>query len=253
MAGRWARATWPRSPRGSARRCGGAGLPVGPGRCERFAGAVDRGPAGRPCDELYLCALATLVSGRDHSRHPARPSSTQVFGGLRRPGRARAATRSTRRRRRCGRRATPSRTCWPGRPGRRKSHVSDDRAGRDAGRAASDGADAPEPEREIEHRYLGSTVERLAGKDFADLSESELLLLAGLMRSITLAGPAAPVPPASAAGPEGRAPTCDRPCGRPGAPAATRSGSCPGRRRGDRAGWSCCATSPGRWNRTRGP
>jgi uncharacterized protein with von Willebrand factor type A (vWA) domain len=69
-----------------------------------------------------------------------------------------------------------------------KSHVSDTQSAPtpDAG---EDDADAPEPEREIEHRYLGSTVERLAGQDFAELSESELTLLVGLMRSITLAVP----------------------------------------------------------------
>ena len=41
-----------------------AGLPVGPGRCERFASAVT---IARPVtlDELYRCALATLVSGHD--------------------------------------------------------------------------------------------------------------------------------------------------------------------------------------------
>ena len=41
-----------------------AGLPVGPGRCERFAAAVT---IARPVtlDELYRCALATLVSGRE--------------------------------------------------------------------------------------------------------------------------------------------------------------------------------------------
>jgi uncharacterized protein len=69
-----------------------------------------------------------------------------------------------------------------------KSHISDTQPAPtpDAG---DDDTDAPEPEREIEHRYLGSTVERLAGQDFAELSESELALLVGLMRSITLAVP----------------------------------------------------------------
>src|SRR5258708_17766434 len=42
-----------------------AGLPVGPRRCERFATAVILARPLTP-DALYLCALATLVSGRDH-------------------------------------------------------------------------------------------------------------------------------------------------------------------------------------------
>ena len=60
-----------------------------------------------------------------------------------------------------------------------KSHVSDTQSA-PAPDAGEDEADAPE--REIEHRYLGSTVERLATQDFAELSESELLLLAGTAR-----------------------------------------------------------------------
>src|SRR5450432_2246213 len=44
-----------------------AGLPVGPGRCERFATAVT---VARPSNAraLYLCALATLVSGKDQEQ-----------------------------------------------------------------------------------------------------------------------------------------------------------------------------------------
>ena len=44
----------------------GAGLPVGPGRCERFAAAVS---IARPTttNSLYLCALATLVSSKDQA------------------------------------------------------------------------------------------------------------------------------------------------------------------------------------------
>jgi uncharacterized protein with von Willebrand factor type A (vWA) domain len=57
--------------------------------------------------------------------------------------------------------------------------------------AAADQADNPsaEPEQEIEHRYLGSTAERLAATDFAELSDGELQMLAALMRRITLAVP----------------------------------------------------------------
>ena len=161
-----------------------AGLPVGPGRSERFANAV---MIARPqtLDALYRCSLATLVSSRDDI-NVLRAVFNQVFGGgLEDP---------------VGRRAAPTSPAMPLRPPvtpedllakaarAAKSHVSDTQSAQtpDAG---EDDADAPEPEREIEHRYLGSTVERLAGQDFAELSESELTLLVGLMRSITLAVP----------------------------------------------------------------
>jgi uncharacterized protein with von Willebrand factor type A (vWA) domain len=60
-------------------------------------------------------------------------------------------------------------------------------AGADGSEAGPDGADAAELE--VEHRYLGSGTERLAAKDFADLSEAELAALSGLMRRISLAVP----------------------------------------------------------------
>jgi uncharacterized protein len=160
-----------------------AGLPVGPGRSERFANAVT---IARPqtLDALYRCALATLVSSRDDI-DVLRAVFNQVFGGFDDPA---------------NRRGAPNSPAMPLRPPvspedllakaarAAKSHVSDAQPAPtpDAG---EDDTDAPEPEREIEHRYLGSTVERLAGQDFAELSESELALLVGLMRSITLAVP----------------------------------------------------------------
>ena len=161
-----------------------AGLPVGPGRSERFANAV---MIARPetLDALYRCALATLVSSRDDI-DVLRAVFSQVFGGgLEDP---------------VSRRGAPNSPAMPLRPPvtpedllakaarAAKSHVSDTQSAQ-APDAGEDDADAPEPEREIEHRYLGSTVERLAGQDFAELSESELTLLVGLMRSITLAVP----------------------------------------------------------------
>jgi uncharacterized protein with von Willebrand factor type A (vWA) domain len=161
-----------------------AGLPVGPGRSERFANAVT---IARPqtLDALYRCALATLVSSRDDI-NVLRAVFNQVFGGgLEDP---------------VGRRAAPTSPAMPLRPPvtpedllakaarAAKSHVSDTQSAQ-APDAGENDADAPEPEREIEHRYLGSTVERLAEQDFAELSESELTLLVGLMRSITLAVP----------------------------------------------------------------
>ena len=80
-------------------------------------------------------------------------------------------------------------------------------------------ADQP-AEQEVEHPYLGSTVERLAAQDFAELTEAELASLASLMRGITLAVPLRRSR-RERRRPGGRAPTCAPPCGRPGAPAAT--------------------------------
>jgi uncharacterized protein len=158
-----------------------AGLPVGPGRSERFANAVT---IARPqtLDELYRCALATLVSDKDEA-DVLRAVFNRVFGGLDDPAARRGDQDSP------AMRPPTSPESLLARAARAaKSHVSDTESAPtpDAG---EDGQDSPEPEREVEHRYLGSTVERLAGKDFADLSDSELLLLAGLMRSITLSVP----------------------------------------------------------------
>jgi uncharacterized protein len=158
-----------------------AGLPVGPGRSERFANAV---VIARPqtLDELYRCALATLVSDKNET-DVLRAVFNRVFGGLYDPATGRGGQNSP------AMRPPASPENMLARAARAaKSHVSETEPAPtpDAG---EDGEEAPEPEREIEHRYLGSTVERLAGKDFADLSESELLLLAGLMRSITLSVP----------------------------------------------------------------
>ncbi len=158
-----------------------AGLPVGPGRSERFAGAVS---IARPetVDALYRCALATLVSGPDEI-NVLRAVFNRVFGGLDDPANGGADQNAPAIRPPASPENLLARVARAA-----KSHVSDTQPAPtpDAG---EDGQDSPEPEPEIEHRYLGSTVERLAGKDFAELSESELSLLAGLMRSITLSVP----------------------------------------------------------------
>ncbi len=161
-----------------------AGLPVGPGRCERFASAVILARPQTP-DALYLCALATLVSGRDQIEI-LRGVFDQVFGGLAHP----AATPSDQGTPASGLPSTPEDLLAQAAQAA-QAHVGEVRpAGSpEADVAGSDDWSAPEGEREIEHRYLGSTAERLAGQDFAELSESELLLLAGLMSRITLAVP----------------------------------------------------------------
>src|SRR5690242_15491679 len=57
-----------------------AGLPVGPGRTERFAAAVTVARPATP-RALYLCALTTLVSSKDHALI-LRAVFEQLFGDL---------------------------------------------------------------------------------------------------------------------------------------------------------------------------
>ncbi len=159
-----------------------AGLSVGPGRSERFAHAVT---LARPLTtgELYRCALATLVSGRDEIAI-LRAVFSQVFGGLddtagrgdqRSPGMALRPP------------ATPEDLLAQAARSA-QVHISETQA---AGTpdAGPDDANPPPGDREITRRYLGSTVERLATQDFAEMTPAELQLLAGLMRTITLSVP----------------------------------------------------------------
>ncbi len=159
-----------------------SGLPVGPGRCERFAQAVTlaRPPTPRA---LYWCAAATLVSSQAHLATLEMVFSA-VFGGLDGPP-GRPAGEPVRQ------------------PARSRGTAEDMLAG--AAKAAKqhaalprpgDGQAAEPPEYDpgdaghvVEDRFLGSAAERLAAKDFAELTPAELLQLAGLMRQITLAVP----------------------------------------------------------------
>jgi uncharacterized protein len=158
-----------------------AGLSVGPDRSERFASAVTvaRPPTPRA---LYLCALATLVSGQDQIAI-LQAVFNKVFGGLIDPADPGGGLDSPS----PGRRPTPSPEDLLAQAAQMaKAHVSDIRPG---GNPDAGDGDPDSPDREIENRYLGSTVERLAEQDFAELSAAELLLLAGLMRRISLAVP----------------------------------------------------------------
>ena len=170
---------------GSALRL--AGLPVGTGRCERFAAAVALARPQAP-RALYLCALATLVSSKDQIE-TLEAVFGQVFGTLADPADpADPADRGG------APDAAAGASAPPGSPRdllalaarAAKVHVADSQPGGDADPGPDPAADAGP---EAENRYLGSSAERLAVKDFADLSESELLLVAGLMRRISLAVP----------------------------------------------------------------
>jgi uncharacterized protein len=161
-----------------------AGLPVGPGRAERFAAAVTLARPQTP-RSLYLCALATLVSSKEHGEVLAAVFS-QVFGGLADPADQRGDQNAARLASRDPR--TP-RDLLAQAARAARMHASGARA--DALQLAEDGSRADEPDagHEVENRYLGSSAERLAARDFAELSDLELRQLAALMRRITLAVP----------------------------------------------------------------
>ncbi len=162
-----------------------AGLPVGPGRAERFAAAVTVARPGTP-RALYLCALTTLVASKEHALI-LRAVFEQIFGDMAD--------------------ARPSAESGPdgigGLPDWSSEHLlasaakaaqQHTAAGQDARRDGDAESremadDDAEPDREIEQPYLGTSIERLASKDFADLTDAELISVAILMRQITLALP----------------------------------------------------------------
>ena len=162
-----------------------AGLPVGPGRCERFARAVTLARPGTP-RALYLCAQATLVSSQAHIATLERVFG-EIFGGLTGPAPPGSSL--------------PPEIPLPGLSGRTPEDLlaSAAAAAREhaAARpvppgqqtAAEDDGGRPDPDAVTENRFLGSTAERLAGQDFAELTPGELAELAGLMRTLTLATP----------------------------------------------------------------
>jgi uncharacterized protein len=161
-----------------------AGLPVGPGRCERFAAAVT---LARPQTQrsLYLCALATLVSSKAHAE-VLEAVFSQVFGGLADPADQRGDPASASLASRTARTpedllAQAAQAARTHAGGALPGPLHADSAGRRQAR--------PPNGQQAEHRYLGSGAERLAAQDFAELSETELLQLATLMRRISLAVP----------------------------------------------------------------
>jgi len=153
-----------------------AGLPVGPGRSQRFAAAVALvQPATRRA--LFDCALATLVSSKEQA-DTLLAVFTEVFGSPDGPG------------------PLPGRAAAGGPPGQPQPAQIADAATAARLHAVTVASmqdpavqEPPEAEREIEQPYLGSPVERLAGADFAELTPAELAELAAAMRQITLAVP----------------------------------------------------------------
>jgi uncharacterized protein with von Willebrand factor type A (vWA) domain len=139
-----------------------AGLAVGPDRSERFAAAVTvLNPT--TTRELYHCALATVVS--DPDQLPAfQAAFAAVFEGMVDP----AEQRGT---------GSPAGTTTHGAGGGGRPEVG------------GQGANRPQPPREVETAVLASAGERLASRDFAELTAEELALLAGLMRRFMLSTP----------------------------------------------------------------
>jgi uncharacterized protein with von Willebrand factor type A (vWA) domain len=156
-----------------------AGLPVGPGRSERFATAVT---LVRPATirELLDIALATLVSSKEQGE-TLRAVFGEVFGPpVDAPGGG-----------------GPDAPAGASRPQPESIAQAADAARLHAtavGVVRPADSASPEPdaedEREVVRPYLGSPAERLAGTDFAELSQAELTELIELMRQLTLAVPA---------------------------------------------------------------
>jgi uncharacterized protein with von Willebrand factor type A (vWA) domain len=161
-----------------------AGLPVGPDRLERFARAVTL-VEPRSTAELYRYALATLVSDPAQADVLAAVFG-MVFGGLIDPA---------------DQRGDPNAPTIPGLPGDTAATtpvLADNAAGPSPGAAGGrpEAADGPpgraRPDTVVPLRAIATGTERLAGRDFAELSAAELAALADMMRQLTLATPLRP-------------------------------------------------------------
>jgi uncharacterized protein len=151
-----------------------AGLPVGPDRCERFARAI---LLTRPetTGALYACATATLVSDPADLPLLSRVFDL-VFGGL---AEVVAAGNAGRHEPDEAPAVAASAAMSPGAQGGRGEAVVPSRRAR----AASDsGASRPSGAK-------ASSAERLAGRDFGELSAEELADLAVAMRRLAVATP----------------------------------------------------------------
>jgi hypothetical protein len=148
------------------------GVPVGPERCERFAAAVALvAPVGT--GELYRCAMATLISDPGHL--PALDRLFRlVFGGVADPAAGRGPA---------GPAAPDPPLPGPARP--RHQPGGPPRAGGAPWAADRAPAGAP-PARQLPYPALAAAAERLATRDFAELTRSELVELAAAMRRLRL-------------------------------------------------------------------
>ena len=151
-----------------------AGLPVGPERCARFAHAI---VLTRPqtTRALYWCALATLVA--DPAQVPVLDQVfTEVFVGLVDPA---------------DERGDPNAPTLTGTTRRGPTTVTVPFGYPQAGQAGTENepSEPTEPRDQAPLRARSSAEERLATRDFAELTPEELLALASLMRREVLATP----------------------------------------------------------------
>jgi uncharacterized protein with von Willebrand factor type A (vWA) domain len=176
-----------------------AGVPADPGRSERFARAVivARPATGRA---LYLCALATLVSGRDQIEtlqrvfadffSSAAPGGEQARGLPEAPAPARPAPEDI-----LAQAAEAARThaaSEPPSPSAEQAQAPDLTGSEQRALAAAEAEGeepGPDDDAQAARPMLASAAERLAGTDFSELSPAELLMLSGLMRKLTLSVP----------------------------------------------------------------
>jgi uncharacterized protein len=152
-----------------------AGLAVGPDRTERFARAVT---LVRPVStgELYRCALATLTSDPAQAEVLDRVFAA-VFGGLTDPAQQRGDPNAP----------GPPGMQPPGPP--RPGGLPGGGAPQATGRSRPG---APDQQVVVPLRAVATDAERLAGRDFAELTPAELAALAQAMRQLTLATPDRP-------------------------------------------------------------
>jgi hypothetical protein len=151
------------------------GMPVGPERCERFARAVG---LVRPdtTRALYWCALATLVANPDQVPVLERVFHL-VFAGAADP----AAGRGQGGHDQIGPAPPPPAGALP--PGGGPPAPAGTPWAADRGRSGR------APQRDVSHAGVAAAAERLATRDFSELTEEELAELVAAMRLLRLAVP----------------------------------------------------------------
>jgi uncharacterized protein with von Willebrand factor type A (vWA) domain len=159
-----------------------AGLPAGPQRCERLARAVTVMGA-TTIAELHACALATMVSDPSQVDTFERVFAEMFGSGA--PGQP--AVAAPRQGMTAEPAETPSGADSPPVPG--SGELPPVLRQVDASSSSS----SAEPDEDMPEvpavRRVASDTERLAGRDFAQLSSEELRRLAVLMRELTIAVP----------------------------------------------------------------
>ncbi|GGN58432.1 hypothetical protein GCM10011579_021750 [Streptomyces albiflavescens] len=147
-----------------------AGIAVGPDRTRSFARALTL-LAPSTTRELRNCALATLVSDREQIE-PFDAVFREVFGG--------SADRGAQR-------------GQPGDPARSPAHTVAHRVpGTRKATPDGRGRETDEQPREAPVPLAASPLDRLASRDFADLSAEELARLSEVMRTLVLRTPTRP-------------------------------------------------------------